>query len=95
MEKYQHQGSIVFNAHPACHGIRWEVPDTVANKHVLLSLKKQPYQRMKGEGARLDNAIAGLGMQVSGKQRQWTKHPTRSGSTGMSSQPTRYGLHTD
>jgi hypothetical protein len=66
MEKYQHQGSIVFNAHPACHGIRWEVQDTVANKHVLLSLKNQ---RMKGEGARLDNAIAGL--QNAGHASKW------------------------
>lgn len=43
---------IVFTAHPRLNGMPRKVPDTIANRHVLLALKKQPFpQFIKEEGA--------------------------------------------
>ena len=47
LRKDQSAGGIVFYANPLIHGIPWSVPDTIANKHVLLSLKKHPFRRYK------------------------------------------------
>jgi hypothetical protein len=45
----EQDGGIVFNAHPRLHSFPWDVPDTVANKHVLAALKKQAFRRYRGE----------------------------------------------
>jgi hypothetical protein len=60
LQKFQQSGSIVFYAHPWCHGIPWVVPDNIANKHVIAVLKKQPFIRLHGEVVQLDKVIDGL-----------------------------------
>ena len=34
---------IVFHTRPFLHGLPWSVPDSIANKHVLMALKQQPF----------------------------------------------------
>ena len=43
----------VFYVNPLIHGFPWSEPDIIANKHVLLALKKQPFRRYNG----LDGAL--------------------------------------
>ena len=73
--KDQSAGSIVFYANPLIRGFLWSVPDTIASKHVLLALKKQPFRRYKGsDGAlvrtveRLRNAAEGSAWQTAALQ---------------------------
>jgi hypothetical protein len=48
--KRRHQyGSIVFYAHPSCHGIPWSVLDSIANQHVGKVLKNQPFKELRSE----------------------------------------------
>jgi hypothetical protein len=58
--KYDNEGSIVFYAHPAIHSFPWHVAESVANKHVLRAIKKEPYQRYKGAGPALEQQIQRL-----------------------------------
>merc|ERR1712137_1316004 len=41
LRRAQDAGGIVFQAHPRLHGLPWSVPDSVANRHVLLAITKQ------------------------------------------------------
>ena len=60
LRKDQSAGGIVFYANPLIHGFPWSVPDTIANKHVLLSLKKQPFRRYKGSDGALVQTVKRL-----------------------------------
>jgi hypothetical protein len=60
MRRYQQEGSIVFFAHPLVHGFPWSVKDSVANKHVMKVIKKQPFNRYKGASRRNQKLLAGL-----------------------------------
>jgi hypothetical protein len=55
-------GGIVFYAHPLLHGVSWSVPETIANKHVVKALKKQPFRRYRGEGPTIAGPIEKLRM---------------------------------
>jgi hypothetical protein len=53
-------GGIVFQAHPTLHSFHWEVPDTTANKHVGVVIKKQAFRRYKGQGIELGKIVKKL-----------------------------------
>ena len=79
LRKDQSAGGIVFYANPLIHGFPWSLPDTIANKHILSSLKKQPFRRYKGSyGAlartveRLRNAAEGSTWQTAALQQMPT-----------------------
>ncbi|POM62400.1 hypothetical protein PHPALM_28447 [Phytophthora palmivora] len=40
--------------------ISWSVPDSIANKHVLVALKKQAFKHYRGERESLDRMVAML-----------------------------------
>jgi hypothetical protein len=50
LRSHEAEGSIVFYAHPRVHGFEWSVPETIANRHVVQALKKQPFRRFRGDG---------------------------------------------
>ena len=56
-------------ASPVIHGFPWCVPDTIANKHVLLALKKQAFRRYKGSEGALTSALQAL--QDSARNSEW------------------------
>ncbi|KAE8981596.1 hypothetical protein PR003_g12314 [Phytophthora rubi] len=60
LQRFQDIGSIVFYAHPNAHGMQWSVPDNIANKHVLVALKKQSFRRWKKAEAGLDGQLMRL-----------------------------------
>ncbi|CAI5719346.1 unnamed protein product [Peronospora destructor] len=60
LRKVQVARGIVFYANPLIHGFPWSVPDTIANKHVLLALKKQPFRRYKGSDSALTRTLETL-----------------------------------
>ncbi|KAE9326617.1 hypothetical protein PR003_g16202 [Phytophthora rubi] len=60
LQRYEDEGSIVFNAHPKLHGFPWSVPDTIANKHVLAAIKKQAFRRYRGDGISIGEVVKGL-----------------------------------
>ena len=56
----QDWGGILFYAHPCIHGFPWSVPDSVANRHVLRAIKKQPFRRFKGSRYALASTVQKL-----------------------------------
>ena len=60
LRKEQRAGDIVFYANPLIHGFPWTVPDTIANKHALLVLKKQPFRHYKGSDGALTQTLETL-----------------------------------
>jgi hypothetical protein len=84
LQQNQSNGSIVFNAHPLCHGIPWSVPDNIANKHVGAVLKKQPFQRLHREIVQLDKVLDGL--QQATQVSQWQ-------AAAMDQTPTQLWAH--
>ena len=56
----QDWGGIVFYAHPCIHGFPWSVPDSVANRHVLRAIKKQPFRRFKASRSALASTVQKL-----------------------------------
>jgi hypothetical protein len=61
LQRRQHYGSIVFFAHPRCHGIAWSVPDSIANQHIGKVLKQQPFKQFRGGVISLDTALKWIG----------------------------------
>ena len=57
LRKDQRTEDIVFYANLLMYEFPWSVLDTIANKHVLLSLKKQPFQRFKGSDGALVRTV--------------------------------------
>ena len=57
---------IVFYANPLIHGFPWSVPDTLANKHVLVALKKQPFRWYKGSNSTLARTLETLRLSAEG-----------------------------
>uniref|UniRef100_A0AAV1TSU2 Uncharacterized protein n=1 Tax=Peronospora matthiolae TaxID=2874970 RepID=A0AAV1TSU2_9STRA len=51
---------IVFYAHPFLHGLPWSDQDSIAYKHVLMALKKQPFRWCKGAGSALTQTVLKL-----------------------------------
>ena len=62
LRKDQKEGSIVFYA----NRFPWSVTDTIANKHVLLSLKKQPFRWYKVSDGALARTLKTLWNSVEG-----------------------------
>lgn len=52
---------IVFSANPLIHGFPWSVPETIANMHVLLAIKKQVFRRYKGLESKLSGDASRFG----------------------------------
>ena len=69
LRRAQDAGGIVFQAHPLLHGLSWTVPDSVANRHVLLAIKKQAFRRCKGSGYSLRPTLQGL--RVAAQESAW------------------------
>merc|ERR1712137_77420 len=69
LRRAQDAGGIVFQAHPLLHGLPWSVPDSVANRHVLLAIKKQAFQRCKGSEYSLRPTLQGL--RVAAQESAW------------------------
>jgi hypothetical protein len=60
LRRRENDGDIVVQAHPMLHGFPWEVPDTVANKHVLSALKKLAFRRYRGQHESTKSVVQGL-----------------------------------
>uniref|UniRef100_M4BZI6 RxLR effector candidate protein n=1 Tax=Hyaloperonospora arabidopsidis (strain Emoy2) TaxID=559515 RepID=M4BZI6_HYAAE len=69
LEAGQHNLAIVFQAHPRLYGIPWRVSDSVANPHVHLALKKQPFKRFKGSQAALSPLL--MKLRVAARRSAW------------------------
>uniref|UniRef100_A0AAV1V9I2 Uncharacterized protein n=1 Tax=Peronospora matthiolae TaxID=2874970 RepID=A0AAV1V9I2_9STRA len=49
LHQAQRDNGLVVAAHPAIHGFPWVVPDAISSRQALRHLKRQPYQRVKGD----------------------------------------------
>jgi len=80
LSRYEAEGSIVFFAHPWLHRFEWSVPDSIANRHVVNALKKQPFRRYRGDSPsivgqlkRLEQAVTSSAWQAAAMQQMPTQ----------------------